>query len=209
MDYSAYVQHMPRSIVVLPPLNQTAEVHASNAFLSTITIPLAERGYYVFPIALVDQYMKENGLPTPGEMHQVSPAKIGEVFGADAVLYITILQWKTQYIIINASTTVALEYRLVDTATGKELWRQSQTISQDSGVGGGPIGMVVGATLQALASAATHPEQQLATQANYTIINNPNRGMLYGELSPKYAEDQAKHQEELARQKAKQAQGGG
>ena len=50
-DYRAYIQHMPRSILVLPPLNESAEVLAPYSFLSTITRPLAERGYYVFPVA--------------------------------------------------------------------------------------------------------------------------------------------------------------
>jgi hypothetical protein len=26
---------------------------------------LAEKGYYVLPVAVIDQFLKENGLPTP------------------------------------------------------------------------------------------------------------------------------------------------
>ena len=85
-DYSAYHQHMPRSVLVLPPLDNSMEVDAGYAYLSTVTEPLAERGYYVFPVAVVDRMLRDNGLPGAGEMHQVPLSRLGEVFGADAVL---------------------------------------------------------------------------------------------------------------------------
>ena len=112
-SYDAYLCRMPRSILVLPALNLTADAKASSVFLSTISRPLAECGYYDYPVAVVDEMMKENGLPTPGDMHQVPLSKIEEVFGADAVLYIVIKAWNTSYLVISTSTTVTLDYRLV------------------------------------------------------------------------------------------------
>ena len=67
-DYSAYLAHMPRSILVLPPTNESTEVMAPYIYLSTVTRPLAEQGYYVFPVAVIDSMMKENGLSSPEEM---------------------------------------------------------------------------------------------------------------------------------------------
>src|SRR5262249_17607729 len=69
-DYTNYREHPPRSILVLPPLNESTAVGATYSYLSTVTRPLAEMGYYVFPVAVVDQFLKENGLPSAGEMHQ-------------------------------------------------------------------------------------------------------------------------------------------
>lgn len=74
-DYSLFRSHRPRSILVLPPLNQTTDVNAPYSYLSTITRPLAECGYYVYPVAVVDAYMKENGLPSAEEMHGVALKK--------------------------------------------------------------------------------------------------------------------------------------
>ena len=62
-DYAPYRQHMPRSILVLPPLNESVEVNAPYSYLSTVTRPLAECGYYVFPVAVIDAFLKDNGLP--------------------------------------------------------------------------------------------------------------------------------------------------
>ena len=50
-DYTNYRQHPPRSIVVLPPLNESTAVEATYGYLSTVTRPIAEQGYYVFPVA--------------------------------------------------------------------------------------------------------------------------------------------------------------
>src|SRR5689334_21500588 len=93
LDYSVYRAHVPKSVLVLPPLNQSVEVNAPYGYLATISRPLAECGYYVFPVAVIDAFLKENGLPTPGEMHAISLQKIHEVFGADAVLYVTIEEY--------------------------------------------------------------------------------------------------------------------
>jgi hypothetical protein len=69
-DYTNFRAHPPRSILVLPPLNESTAVEGTYGYLTTVTRPVAERGYYVFPVAVVDQFMKENGLPTANEMQQ-------------------------------------------------------------------------------------------------------------------------------------------
>ena len=48
--------------VSVTPLNASPDVKATYSYLSTVTRPLAERGYYVFPVAVVDQVLKDNGL---------------------------------------------------------------------------------------------------------------------------------------------------
>lgn len=187
-DYRAFLDHMPKSILVLPPLNESAHVEASDAFLSTVTFPLAEAGYYVFPVAVVDQMMKENGLPTPGEMHQVSPQKLEEVFGADAVLYITIQDWQQQYVIISSRTTVTMVYRLVDLKSGAQLWGYQQTVA--SGRGGLSVQGMVEAAAHALVSAATDEGRKLAAQANHVAFENSGHGLLKGSRHPDYEIDQ-------------------
>ena len=83
-DYTAFKESKPRSIVVLPPLNNTPEVQASYSVLSYATLPLAESGYYVMPVTLVAETFKENGMTQPADMHATPAAKLREIFGADA-----------------------------------------------------------------------------------------------------------------------------
>ena len=112
-DYTNFRAHPPRSILVLPPLNESTAVEGTYGYLSTVTMPLAEMGYYVYPVVVVDQFMKENGLPTAGEMHQAPLDKIRDIFGADAVLYVTLKQYGTKYQVINSATIVTVKARLV------------------------------------------------------------------------------------------------
>jgi hypothetical protein len=198
-DYGPYLSHMPKSVLVLPPLNESTHVTAPEAFLSTITAPLAERGYYVFPVAITDRYMKENGLPTPGEMHQVPPKKFREVFDADAVLYITIKSWTSTYVVIDSTTSVTLEYRLLDTTTSTELWHQVQTVQDSSSQGQSDIfSAMILAGIHAATNVDEHRERALAAVANAQIIHDPKHGMLVGLHHPGFDEDQKKHQTELA-----------
>ncbi len=59
---------------------------ATYGWLSTVTRPLAEAGNYVFPVAVVDELLRQNGMQTPGEMHTVPLDKVREIIGADASL---------------------------------------------------------------------------------------------------------------------------
>jgi hypothetical protein len=189
-DYGAYREHMPRSVLVLPPLNESVLVNAPYGYLSTISQPLAEAGYYVFPVAVVDAFMKENGLPTPGEMHQVPLDKIAEVFGADAVLYVTIEDYGQKYQVLSSTTIVKARAELVDVATGTTLWQGRAQVAQGSGdSGGGVIGMLVTAAVAQMIESAGDSAHGLASQANTQMISNPNNGLLLGPYHPGYEAD--------------------
>ncbi len=87
-DYSAFRAAKPASILVLPPLNDSTDVNATFSMLAQSTYPLAESGYYVMPVTLVNETFHQNGLTMPADMHEVPVAKLKEIFGADAALYV-------------------------------------------------------------------------------------------------------------------------
>jgi len=184
-DYTAYREHMPRSILVLPPLNESVDVNASYVWLSTITMPVAERGYYVFPVALVDAFMKDNGLPGPDEMHAVSLQKLREVFGADAVLYVVIEDWGQKYVVLSSNTVVRARARLVDTATGIEIWQGRADFTESSSGGGSDIlTMVISAALEQIIDTTSDATHGVARQANYLMVYDEHDGFLPGPRSP-------------------------
>lgn len=185
-DYTNYRAHMPRSIVVLPPLNESNDVKGTYGYLSTITWPIVERGYYVFPVAVVDQYLKENGVPGPGEMRQIALSKYGEILGADAVLDITLKQYGTKYQIIDSVTQVSATGKLTDIKSGTVLWYGSVAVQQGSAGAntGNPIaGLItklVTAAIDQIANSVTDHAHDLSTQANIQLIMNGNTGLLPG-----------------------------
>jgi len=187
-DYSSFRNHRPRSILVLPPLNQTTDVNAPYIYLSTITKPLAECGYYVFPVAVVDAYMKENGLPYSEEMHGVALDKIRNIIGADAVLYVTIEEWGQKYIVVQSVTTVKAKARLVDTKSGEVIWQGTQTMSQGSG-GGDPIAMLISAAVTQIINTMVDYTHDLSRVASHAMIYDANQGFLAGPYLPPQEND--------------------
>lgn len=180
-NYTEFKNSKPRSIVVIPPLNNTVEVGAPYVFLSTISRPLAEKGYYVFPVSVIDHFLKENGLPTPAEMNSVPLDKIGKHIGADAVLYISIDKWGQEYQVLSSKTMVNVKLRLVDVKTGTLLWNSTAAAQQSSGDGGGGLlGALIGAVVEQIMSSALDKTPKLARQASSAAIFNDVNGLLDG-----------------------------
>jgi hypothetical protein len=185
-DYTNYREHPPRSILVLPPLNQSTAVQGTYSYLSTVSRPLAEHGYYVFPVAVIDQFLKDNGMPTPGEMHQVPLSKVAEIIGADAVLYLTLEQYGSKYQLISSKSICAVSAQLVDTRSGILLWDGRATGQSDSGSSGNVFADLLGAAIAQAINSGTDAAHATCPQANTLLFDAKDRGLPYGPYSPKY-----------------------
>jgi hypothetical protein len=185
-DYTNLRAHPPRSILILPPLNESTAIEGVYGYLSTATQPLAELGYYVFPVAIVDQLFKENGMPTAGEMHQVSLSKVLEITGADAVLFPTLKQYGSKYQVINSTTIVQIEAKLVDTRTQTLLWEGQVTTQQNSSGGGNIIADLVAAAVTQALNSKTDSAHTVSRTANTTLFTTKDTGLLHGPYSPQY-----------------------
>jgi hypothetical protein len=192
-DYTAYKESRPRSILVLPPVNNTPEVSASYSVLSYATQPLAEAGYYVMPVTLVAEAFKENGMTQPSDMHATSIDKLRKIFGADAALYVTINKYGTVYQVISSASVVSAEAKLIDLKTGKLLWTGAASASSEEGRNqqqGGLVGLLVTAIVKQVMATALDQSHQVAGVATTRLMSagTPN-GILYGPRSPNYSKD--------------------
>lgn len=180
-DYSALREAAPRSILVIPPMNNSIEVNASYSYLSTISVPLAEKGYYVFPVSVVDTFLKQNGLPTPAEMNTISLDKIKEHVGADAVLYVTIDDWGQKFQVLSSNTVVRGSVKLVSTESGQTLWDAPiQTVLSSGNSGGGLLGALVTAVATQIVGSVSDKTPEAARIANSQAFNEKKRGLLTG-----------------------------
>jgi len=193
VDYSAYKQARPKSILVLPPLNESPDVKATYSMLSQVTFPLAEAGYYVMPIAVVDETFRHNGLTNPADIHGLAPAKLNEIFGADAGLYITVKEYGTSYMLISSATVVTASATLVDLKTGTTLWTGSARASSEegnNGNNGGLVGMLITAAVKQIINTSTDAGHPIAGITSQRLLSAGQRtGLLYGPRSPKYGTD--------------------
>lgn len=191
-DYTAFKEARPKSLLVLPPLNSSPDVNASYSFLSHVTLPLAESGYYVLPVTLVDEMFRENGVTDPGQMHEVPAAKLKEIFGADAVLYIKIGQYGTSYSVISSESRVSAEASLVDLASGGVLWQGSATASSAEGrsSSGGLVGMLVQAIVSQIVETISDRSHPVAGVTSMRLLSAGRPGgLLFGPRSPRFGTD--------------------
>lgn len=190
-DYSAFRQSDPRSVLIVPVVNNSVEVDAPDLFLSTLSRYIAERGYYVYPVNLVKKVMEEDGMGDANLAQQADPTRIGEIFGSDTILYVTINTWNASYAILATQVTVELEYTLKDAHTGETLWTDSQTRAwtpQNQQMGH-PLLTLIAAAVQAAVVKAAPDYIPLARQANYAAFNQPKAGIPAGPYNPKYLDD--------------------
>ena len=187
-DYTAFRESKPRSILVLPPVNDSLEVGASYSFLSQVSYPLAESGYYVFPVAVAEETFRENGLTDPQEIHALPLEKLNDVFGADSVMYIKITQYGTSYQIIASDTRVTAEASLVDSRSGQLLWKGAATASsteQSNNNGGGLVGMLVVALVDQVINTTTERSHQIAGLTSMRLLTTHGvNGILPGPRAP-------------------------
>lgn len=195
-DYTAFKKSQPRSILVLPPINETSDVAATYGMLSQMTLPLAESGYYVVPVAVMDETFKQKGLTSPTDIQGVSAAKLRDIFGADAALYSKVTQYGSVYKVLDSTTVVAASAKLVDLKTGDVLWQGSaDATGKEVGTnvepsGFGIIGMLAQAAVKQIAHSLTDKSHDVAGLTSRRLLSaGPPDGLLHGPRSPKYGTD--------------------
>jgi hypothetical protein len=170
-DLSAFQAAKPRSILVVPAANKSVDVDAPAYLLTTLTVPLAEKGFYVFPIHTAKTVLEQEGLYEGEQIHNQPPAHLAQMFGADAVLYVTINQWDAKYVVLSTTVTVDFDYRLVS-KDGTELWKAKKRMqySPQNQNTGHPLGNLIAAAITAAMERAKPNYMPLAQMANNDVF---------------------------------------
>ena len=101
-----------QSILIVPVLNETHEALAGGLMSSTLSLPLAEKGYYTFPVRTVKTVLEQEGYYEAAQVHQLGPEKLAKMFGADSVLLTKVTFWDAQYAVIKTVTAVTVDFKL-------------------------------------------------------------------------------------------------
>lgn len=191
-DYSAFQRAKPASLLVLPPVNDSPEVKATPGTWAHATRPLAEAGYYVLPVTLVDETFRQNGMTGSNEIQEIPYQKLREVFGADAAVYMRIKKYGTTYAVISSDTRVEVEGRIVDLRTGALLWQgkaYASSAEQQQQSSGGLVGLLVTALVNQIVGTASDAAFNFAGLANQRMLGAPRyNGVLPGPRSVLYGQ---------------------
>ena len=171
-ENSPFYEANIRSLLVVPVVNNSLNVDAPNYMLSTLTIPLAEKGYYVFPVNTVKVVLEQEGFYEAAVIHQQDSAALAALFEADAILYVTINRWDAQYAVFSTVVTVDFNYRLVS-RDGQEIWQTQKHMQyqpQNNNSSGNAMADLIGAAIQAALTKAAPNYMPLTEQANDAVI---------------------------------------
>ena len=163
----------PVSILVLPPINESTAADAKEYYSTTIAEPLSFAGYYVFPIEIVNEVLKQEGIYDTELIVDLDPSKFKEYFGVDAVLFTKIIAWNTSYYVVGGNVKVHIAFDLVSTKTGETLWSYNDKLTVDTTAEDNELGGAAGLLLQLAATAvqtATQNYTTMAKKVNITVL---------------------------------------
>lgn len=171
-DMSAFTAAAPRSILVVPVVNKSLDVDAPNYVLSTLPIPIAEKGYYVFPVNTTKVVLEQEGFYEGERIHEQPASSLAKLFGSDAVLYVTINRWDAQFALITTTVTVDFTYRLVS-KDDVEIWQERKQMAyqpNNNNNAVSPLAAVMSAVISAAMTRAAPNYMPLTRQANQQVF---------------------------------------
>lgn len=189
-DYTAMRAAAPRSVLVVPVINNTSEVEAGALFLTTLAVPLAERGYYVLPVTASRKVMEGSGMGDPGLVHRQPTPQLANLFGADSVLYVEVNKWDTTYAVVSSGITVGFVYTLKDGKTGALLWQDQQQLMAPTTSSSGNI--FADMLVAAVTAAVDNSRADYTNQANFlnnVVLTTPGHGLPFGPYAPAAAQN--------------------
>ena len=181
---------LPKTILVLPPINKSTSADATEYYSTTIAEPLSLTGYYVFPIEITKEVLKSEGIYDASILKNIPMNKFREYFDADAVLFTEIIEWDKSFYVVGGNVEVNIEFILKSTNTEEILWSYKGNIKVDTSSGDSEIPGLAGILLEAAVTAV-----QTAAQDYVPIAKKINiQGLAtlpYGSYHPKFNQDQS------------------
>ena len=143
--YPEMYSEKPTAILVVPAINHSTAADAPILYESTINEPLSNAGFYVLPMEVTNRFLRNEGFSEGEALKDIPPQKFAEPFGADAVFYVTIEKWDTNYYVIGGNVTVGAEFLLKSCKTGATLWSYKDEIPVNTSpdTGGGLLANII------------------------------------------------------------------
>lgn len=182
-QYAKIYEEKPITLLVMPPINNSANVEAKDLLYTSISRPLVEAGYYVISPLLAMDVLKAESAYDAEMFFDVSLSTFQNYFGVDAVVFSVIDTWTKKGLGIETK----IRYVIKSAHTNETLFDRSCDLYLDLSVNSGSNGLL-GALVDLAASAintAATDHIVAARKANYYILRDIPRG----KYSPEYMQD--------------------
>lgn len=182
-QYAKMYEEKPIVLLVMPPINNTNNIEAKDLLFTSVSEPLAEKGYYVISPLMAMDVMRNESAYDAELFIDVPLDKFREYFGADAVVFSRIESWKKVVTGINTKIT----YIVKSTTTNEVLFERTCNLTLDftsGNTGGGLLGALIDMAAAAVATAVTD-HIKAARVANECIFQD----IPVGKYHPRYMMD--------------------
>lgn len=182
-QYAKMYEEKPITLLVMPPINNSANVEAKELLYTSISRPLVEAGYYVISPLLAMDVLKAESAYDAEMFFDSSLSTFQNYFGVDAVVFSVIDTWTKKGLGIETK----IRYVIKSAHTNETLFDRSCDLYLDLSVNSGSNGLF-GALVDLAASAintAATDHIIAARKANYYILRDIPRG----KYSPDYMQD--------------------
>lgn len=182
-QYAKMYEEKPIILLVMPPINNSANVEAKDLLYTSISRPLAEAGYYVISPLLAMDVLKAESAYDAENFIDASLTTFRNYFGVDAVVFSVIDTWAKKGLGIETK----IRYVIKSAHTNETLFDRSCDLYLDLSVNSGANGLL-GALVDLAASAintAATDHIIAARKANYYILRDIPRG----KYNPEYMLD--------------------
>lgn len=153
--YPKMYDEKPVTLLVMPPINNSNNVEAKDLLYTSISQPLAEAGYYVISPHLAMEIFKAESAYDAENFIEGNVGMFGMVFGADAVIFSVIDEWKKKGFGIETKIT----YLVKSTRTNEVLFDRTcdlyLDLSDNNYYGGGLVGSLANLAVSAINTALT------------------------------------------------------
>ncbi len=182
-QYAKMYEEKPITLLVMPPINNSANVEAKDLLYTSISRPLVEAGYYVISPLLAMDVLKAESAYDAEMFFDSSLSTFQNYFGVDAVIFSVIDTWTKKGLGIETK----IRYVIKSAHTNETLFDRSCDLYLDLSVNSGSYGLL-GALVDLAASAintAATDHIIAARKANYYVLRDIPRG----KYSPEYMQD--------------------
>jgi len=172
--YKGMYDEEPLTVLLMPPINRSTNVEAKEYFHSSLSVPVANSGYYVIPPFLSMEILKRESAYDSELFLNSSLKKFGEVFGADVALFTIINKWDKSA--IASQVDIEVEYVLKSVESNEVLYTRKGAITYDTSVstgGSGAIGLLADLAASAINTAATKYVDVARSCNTYTFSDLP------------------------------------
>ncbi len=167
-----YTSRTPRSIAVLPVLNETVSLKAPEVFRPILLNKLSMKGYETPALSFIDGRLLEKEVREAGQINTLTPQELGKLLGVEALLYTTVTEFNTTYLLAYASMTVGARLELKDAKTGEKLWESDHQVKESKM---GLDSKSIGDALQFAAGQSYAPYCEKVVDASFTTLPNGPR----------------------------------